>query len=187
MSHRNKDELPTFTYHPDPVGTGAFEERTIKCESCHEQSRYAYLGPLYADKELQDICPWCIKDGTLCTALDAQLQDEELCEPVDNAAHVEELLTRTPGFSGWQTERWLSHCGDFCAYKGHVQNNELHKHGALLETVDIDNASDDLPQKWRASAVAHFSRLMDGETPFRIHIFECLHCGKLRGYVDHAE
>jgi uncharacterized protein CbrC (UPF0167 family) len=25
---------------------------------------------------------------------------------------VTQLLTRTPGFSGWQQERWLDHCAD---------------------------------------------------------------------------
>ena len=38
---------------------------------------------------------------------------------------MEELTLRTPGYSGWQQEKWLSHCGDFCALIEYVGWNQI--------------------------------------------------------------
>ena len=38
---------------------------------------------------------------------------------------LDELIHRTPGYSGWQQEYWRAHCGDYCAYLGHVGAREL--------------------------------------------------------------
>jgi uncharacterized protein CbrC (UPF0167 family) len=31
---------------------------------------------------------------------------------------LEQIARRTPGFSGWQQEHWLYHCGDGAAFEG---------------------------------------------------------------------
>ncbi|MFG1681611.1 CbrC family protein [Nonomuraea sp. NPDC049269] len=38
---------------------------------------------------------------------------------------IEIISRRTPGFSGWQQERWLFHCGDGAAFLGPVGASEL--------------------------------------------------------------
>ncbi len=38
---------------------------------------------------------------------------------------IDEVSGRTPGFSGWQQERWLVHCGDACAFLGPAGRTEI--------------------------------------------------------------
>jgi hypothetical protein len=62
---------------------------------------------VYAEAELDDqLCPWCIADGSAAAKFDAQFTDVLWAVPDEVSAEVtEEVLRRTPGLSGWQQER----------------------------------------------------------------------------------
>jgi hypothetical protein len=45
--------------------------------------------------------------------------------PMPANAVVEEVAWRTPGFSGWQQERWFTCCHDAAAFLGHAGAAEL--------------------------------------------------------------
>src|SRR3954469_21359716 len=109
-------ELPVFRYHPDSVGTGNAQQSNQECVCCGEQRGLIYVGPVFAEDELNEaLCPWCIADGSAHERFDAEFTDaasvglgwEDVPQKV-----VEEVSFRTPGFSGWQQERWFTHCGD---------------------------------------------------------------------------
>ncbi|GMA61589.1 CbrC family protein [Alicyclobacillus fastidiosus] len=187
MSSR-RTSLPTFVYHRDPVQTGAIEPRQIVCAACGEHSPYAYLGPVFADDEIEQICPWCIEDGQAAAKFDAEFVDATDCEPVADASSLDLLVTRTPGFAGWQQERWLSHCGDFCTYIANIPNTHVKEQEELIQTIDRSTSPsvDTLLKRLSESHKGPLDRLLDGETPYRIHVFECRHCGIRRGYVDYA-
>ena len=109
--------LPIFPYHPDPLATGSVVESEAACAACGRARGYLYGGPVFAEEE-QAFCPWCIADGTAAAAFDAEFTDVADA-PADVPAEVlEAIAQRTPGFSGWQQERWLYHCGDGAAYLG---------------------------------------------------------------------
>jgi len=113
-------ELPEFPYHPDPQATGAVVESERRCLVCSTARGYVYTGPVYAVEELADgICPWCIADGTAAERFDAEFTDVGTHVPDDVPREVlEQIARRTPGFSGWQQEHWLYHCGDGAAFEG---------------------------------------------------------------------
>lgn len=59
--------------------------------------------------------------------------DDEDSDLPDDAADT--IATRTPGFSGWQQEVWLSHCGDGVEFLGRAGAVELAAYPDAL--VDI--------------------------------------------------
>ena len=60
-----------------------------------------------------------IADGTAAERFDAEFTDVGTHVPDDVPREVlEQIARRTPGFSGWQQEHWLYHCGDGAAFEG---------------------------------------------------------------------
>jgi uncharacterized protein CbrC (UPF0167 family) len=93
---------------------------------------------------------------------------------------VDEVVHRTPGFAGWQQERWWTHCGDAAAFLGRAGRRELEKRwaGALPEIrADAGLSSDD------ADWVRYLAAL-DADGAPTAYVFRCLHCGQLGGYTD---
>lgn len=68
-------ELPQFRYHPDPVQIGVIEERTERCVSCGEVRKHMYTGAIYARTRVDEVCPWCVADGTAAAKFDATFVD----------------------------------------------------------------------------------------------------------------
>lgn len=88
-------DLPTFSYHPDPVATGS------------------------AEPSAEVLCLRCIADGRAAAALGvaeddpAELVDAGWGVPDEVPPEVVvEVSQRTPGYIAWQQERWLYHCAD---------------------------------------------------------------------------
>src|ERR1700681_2992579 len=107
-------EVPPFRYHPDPLATGTVRPSDDSCEVCGKARGFVYTGPVYsAIADEPTICPWCIADGSAAETLEAEFTDVGWGVPDDVPAEViDEIAHRTPGFSGWQQERWLYHCGN---------------------------------------------------------------------------
>src|SRR5260221_6696437 len=119
-------ELPEFLYHPDPIGTGSIVVSEAVCLACKQARGYIYTGPVYSEEDLVNcLCPWCIADGTAHERFNASFTDEEgigdygVWDEVSDSV-VETVAFRTPGFSGWQQEKWWTHCGDAAAFVGIV-------------------------------------------------------------------
>src|SRR5262245_3210410 len=125
--------LPVFKYHPDPISTGSIQARKAQCVCCHEIREYIYIGPVYARTNLDEaICPWCISSGLAHEKFDVELTDIASIGDYDDflrnrvlQAVQEEVAYRTPGFCGWQQERWLIHCSDACAFLGPAGKAEV--------------------------------------------------------------
>ena len=111
--------LPEFAYHPDPVATGSVERSDAECVACGRARGWIYRGPVYAADELADsLCPWCIADGTAASRFDAEFTDVGDAPDGVPGEVVETIARRTPGFTGWQQEHWLYHCGDGAVFMG---------------------------------------------------------------------
>lgn len=123
--------LPTFKYHPDPVATGHVVESDTECACCGKSRGFIYTGPVFAVEEYNEqICPWCIADGSAHGKLDASVTDEvgigggDMWDEVPEAV-IEEVAYRTPGFCGWQQEQCWTHCGDAAEFFGRAGRKEL--------------------------------------------------------------
>jgi uncharacterized protein CbrC (UPF0167 family) len=180
-------DLPLFKYHPDPVATGSVEIRNARCACCGEDREAVYVGSVYAEANLDEsICPWCIGSGLAHERFEAEFTDRAAVggDDLDSRNPVpqevtEEVAYRTPGFSGWQQERWLVHCGDACAFLGPAGKRELGAYGSedLLESIRADAEMDE-------SEFQDYLDALDRDSGPTAYVFRCLHCGRHLGYSD---
>src|SRR5690242_5158948 len=116
--------LPIFQYYPDPLSNGSVVESDDQCRCCHRSRGFVYDGPASMVDEVRPVCPWCIADGTAADELDAQFTDVFDAPDEVPDAILEVVARRTPGFRGWQQERWLFHCSDAAQYLGRAWHSD---------------------------------------------------------------
>jgi uncharacterized protein CbrC (UPF0167 family) len=144
-----------------------------------------YVGPVFSEDELDEsLCPWCIADGSAHDKFGASFTDEEGVGDYGSWDSVpvqvkEEVAYRTPGFSGWQQERWWTHCGDAAAFVGRAGKQELLALGS--DAVAAIRRSTGLPEgmEWN-----RFFDALDRDSSPTAYMFKCLKCGALGGYQD---
>lgn len=105
-------------------------------------------------------------------------QDIDCCEEVAKQEYIEELIYRTPGYSGWQQEHWLSHCGDFCAFQGYVGWQEI---AAIADELEDDFKRIKIDYNITQAEVEEY---LNNGGSLQGYLFECLHCGKHRLWID---
>ncbi|MBC7875112.1 MAG: CbrC family protein [Ferruginibacter sp.] len=170
--------LPFFRYNPNAYKLGIIKKEETDCPSCGQRKEYVYDGPFFSTAEIEGICPWCISDGSASKKFDGEFQDIASCEPVDQQEYIDELVHRTPGYHGIQQEAWLSHCGDFCAFKGPAGWKEI---STLKEELagDLKQITED----YNISREDFENNLVKTGS-FQGYLFQCLHCKKHRLAVD---
>ncbi len=177
--------LPAFKYHPDPLDTGSVIASGLVCMCCRQARGYVYVGPVFAIEDYQGrLCPWCIADGSAHASLGASFTDEHGIGDGGAwgevpAAVVEEVAFRTPGFSGWQQERWWTHCGDAAQFLGRAGRDELQAFGPQALTAIRDDAGLADGPAWERFLAA----LSKHGSP-TAYLFRCIRCGALGGYQD---
>lgn len=126
-------ELPIFRYHPDPIQTGSIKVSDNVCIVCGRGGGYIYTSHAYSIHHIgrDCICPWCIADGSAHRKLKVVFTDREAIMGGNTVPKsvVDKIVQRTPGFSGWQDESWMTHCQDGAAFLGCVGYEELKQHG----------------------------------------------------------
>jgi uncharacterized protein CbrC (UPF0167 family) len=180
------EPLPNFRYHPDPLATGSVVASAAACLCCGRERGYLYAGPVYAEDELGEaFCPWCIADGAAAARFDAEFTDAAGIGDggrwgVVSEATVEEIARRTPGFTGWQQERWWAHCGDAAAFLGRAGRRELEgRWAAAVPALRAEAALEADESGW-----SDYLAALDAEAAPTAYVFRCLHCGQLGGYSD---
>lgn len=175
------EPLPIFPYHPSPLETGSVEPSDVTCECCGLPRGYIYAGSVYAVEELVDlICPWCIADGSAAAKFDASFNT---CDDVPEGVAADvlsQICTRTPGYSSWQQERWLFHCGDGAAFLGAVGRKELEPYPDALDALRHEH--DGLG--WTEELVLEYLADLDVEGQPTAYLFRCRHCGIHLAYSD---
>ena len=178
------DELPSFRYHPDPLATGSVIRSSAVCRNCGRERGYIYRGPVVAEEDLAgQLCPWCIADGSAAERLGAEFVDPAAVgdygawSPVPSSV-AEEVARRTPGFTGWQQERWWTHCGDAAEYLGRAGHAELVTRWAAAAAVIRADAHME-GERWDG-----YLRALHAEGSPTAYVFRCRHCGQLGGYSD---
>jgi uncharacterized protein CbrC (UPF0167 family) len=168
------------------MATGSVEPSSAVCWCCGRERGYVYVGPVYTQSDVaeESLCPWCIADGSAHERSGAEFTDSA---GIGGYVHdillpqsvVEDVAYRTPGFSGWQQERWLACCGDAAAFVGRAGWKELSNRwpdaiGSIQQNCGMADGDD-----WQS-----FSRNLDREGSPTAYIFQCLHCGRHLGYTD---
>lgn len=169
------ERLPSFRYHPDPVGTGVVEASGAICKCCKKARGFIYVGPVYAVDDLSErLCPWCIADGSAAASFGASFSDDWRLHQVGLPREIiEEVVQRTPGYFAWQSEAWLSHCGDACAFLGDASED------------DVVNASEATKLAWRreyglsGEAWKHATAGYVPRGHQAFYKFVCMHCSSV--------
>ena len=169
-------DLPKFRYHPDPIGTGAFEEGEEKtCPCCGKKSTVYYSMTPYCVEDMENICPTCIANGEAARKYDATFIQGAEWEGGPDREKEEELFCRTPGYISWQGEYWLSCCEDYCEYLGTVGTKEL-------KAMDI---ADEVFEEYAArNEFEDVEEYLVKDGSLCGYLFRCLHCGKYHLWVD---
>lgn len=174
-------KLPFFKYHPNPLETETFIQADTPevCDCCGKSVQIYYAGPFYSIESIDCICPECISSGEAAKKFDGEFQDECSIESgVDSPDKLDELIHRTPGYSGWQQEYWRTHCGDYCAFVGYVGYRELKQMDIVDEVLD-----DSIWDEWGAEREEMLEHMVNGGG-VQGYLFKCLHCGKHRLWID---
>ena len=172
------ESLPVFKYHPDPIKTGAFQtDKIVTCECCDKETSVYYSGPFYSVDEVECLCPECIKNGKASDKFDGTFQDESSCDGISDNEKLNELCTRTPGYSGWQQEYWLAHCDDFCAFIDYVGWREIEQMGIAIEIEEDILSNGEYPISMVKEHLSVNGRLQG-------YLFRCLNCNKHRLHID---
>jgi len=176
-------DFPVFRYHPDPVASGSVVASGAQCACCGERRGFIYTGPAYCEEDLENaLCPWCIADGTAHKKFDARFAStDELPNDVPPEA-VDEIECRTPGFSGWQQERWLGCCGDAAAFLEPAGYAEIRARYPQLEGALMMYIVHEL--ELSGAEATRFLQELDRDRGATAYIFACRHCDAKPFYID---
>jgi uncharacterized protein CbrC (UPF0167 family) len=130
-------------------------------------------------EEVESVCPWCIADGSAADKFDARFSDDcPLFEAGVAQEKIDIVTRRTPGYSSWQQEVWLSCCGDACVFYGDIGREELH---GLPEST-LAQLAEYYPRDYLQEVIDHYQP----EGSIAIYKFVCQHCGQTRLGSDSA-
>jgi len=176
--------LPVFKYHPDPVTSGSIIVSDAKCQACNERRGFIYTGAVYSEHDLDDtLCPWCIFDGAAHKIFGAEFVDPKAVgdygrwDSVPRSV-IEEVCYRTPSFSGWQDERWFTHCGDAAEFVAPVGAVELQNLDPSLRRAIAEESG------FTGDESALYMESLDRNAGPTAYAFRCRICGIWGGYSD---
>lgn len=172
--------LPEFPYHPDPLATGSVKPGEQACQCCGLSRGYVYTASVYTEAELNEaICPFCIADGSAAQKFAATFSDSNpLIEAGVSEQIVEEVTTRTPGYTSWQQEVWLVCCSDACEFHGDARREDL-------RTLEADVLEELLSEvEWSATEWVDFVDQYEPGGDPAVYKFTCRHCRRARYGID---
>lgn len=93
-------------------------------------------------------------------------------------------LRRTPQIVTLQQELWLTHCNDFMTYKGTWEPSDFNKNSnsGNGKELFLEMTDSELNHLWDDSLEKGETELEEWYATY--YVFECKHCGKLRGNWD---
>lgn len=177
-------------------------ENTHTCDLCAAENQICFslnyaITKFFSDdnKEGKKGCAKCLRDGkfefwhdTEYGMLDerglVKVYNHNMANPPAISAEKLNELKRTPQIITWQQELWLTHCNDFMIYKGTWQPVDFYrnsKNGNGRELF-LEMTDSDLQHLWDESLEKVGKQLKSWYATY--YVFECKHCGKLRGNWD---
>lgn len=171
--------LPTFKYYPDPVGNESIIEKLAVCPCCEKPRNYMYTGNIYCVEEIEEVCPWCIADGSAAEKWDAGFIEDGYCKNISPDI-LEEINSRTPGFETWQGSRWLFSETDAMLFRGEVDGGKLVSEGNTSKIRAVLKAVNEYGWGWTKDNVSKHIKGSD----MSIYLFEDKDTGEHRAYFD---
>eukprot|EP00986_Skeletonema_menzelii_P016253 scaffold14081_cov138-Skeletonema_menzelii.AAC.5 len=181
MMRRQTEQFPTFTYNAD--AKKSFEESEEKCASCDRQRGYIYNGPMFGEfDEEPSICPWCIKDGSACEKLGAELVSDITSGDDSEVELSREFSKCTPGFISWQENMWWTHCGDAAVFHGMGGRDEIQTIGGEDGLAYFRNLAEEEFGQDTKEEQDEFLNNCGEDFDTTAYIFKCRKCGACGDY-----
>lgn len=117
--------LPIFPYFADPIANGCIIAKNAECICCEKNKSYFYVGPIYSTHSVDEVCAWCVSDGTAAAKFSANFNDVYNWPPTVPRDVVDLISSRTPGYETWQGNRWLFSNSDALVFVGEVDGKAL--------------------------------------------------------------
>lgn len=197
----SEEQLPEFKYHPHPVITGAIIPSRHACVVCKKERGFVYANvPYAADEYIEEICPWCISSGDAAKALEVEFIDlmpiamytgsDPTMESCDTRIYCHmprvsqdiqrEIIDRTPGFVGLQTECWMVCCDHPCAYIGTLTPEKSDP------SVFLEPYPDEADHFIKTTYPNIKKRIEGAHDTVYAYLFRCLQCHQIGFYTDQA-
>jgi len=117
---KNSD-LPKFPYHRDPVASESVRKSDATCDCCRKARGIMYNGVMYSVDGPENICPWCIADGSASEKYDGSFFDASFVDEDFNDVEVApkyylEVFCKTIGFATYNPIGWWVHCNQPAEY-----------------------------------------------------------------------
>ena len=171
--------LPKFKYHPEPIKNEVIEVSNEVCQCCETARGYIYTLPISSVEDVDNICPWCIADGSVSQKFDAELVSSYSLLDTDLSSEIiDELCQRTPSYLSWQEEVWLTCCNDACEFHGDASSKEIEQLD-LNQIREIANSTGFLLEELEIIIKNYQPR---GNPAF--YKFICRHCHHIQYHVD---
>lgn len=164
----------------------------LACECCGQTPGWIYSGTVYSVHGVDNVCPWCIADGSAHRKWNASFCQDIEADSNPDARHgsaygvapevVDEVMHRTPGYTSWQGAIWRTHCGDVCEFHGDISAEELSTLTPASEALfraDFPWLAEDEP-----SLAEFVERRYAPKGDLSIYKFVCRHCGIVRLHAD---
>lgn len=176
--------LPFFRFHPEPLKTAAIVAEKITCECCGRDSEFKYEGPFYSEEDIEELCAECIARGEASKKFKGEFVDlesiERNCGDAVDPKLIDELVHRTPGFSGAQQERWIFfngvpgvYEGDFCRVNAPFMTDDFWIRVKEFNEIRGQKEFEDLKN----------GTLLGGVS---LHVFKDLNSDKRTAYFDYT-
>ncbi|HRI27303.1 MAG TPA: CbrC family protein [Chitinophagales bacterium] len=177
-------ELPKFKYSPNAYNLDLFEEEEGTCSVCNQKRQLKYTGSFYSAKEPEYICPWCIANGKAAQKYGGEFNDYYSIEgvsanPDDPEPDVPktlltEITQKTPSYTAWQQQVWLTHCHEPCAFIGYADAKTI--------ASFLDEVTEDIERSGFESQLVKTQLSKSGSLAG--YLFQCVKCGRHRLHID---
>lgn len=182
------EEYPTFKYFPNPLRTQSVTESSAPCECCGKTGKYSYIAGMKTktEEDVKNLCFDCIASGKAAKKLSGVFTEyHSIANRTADKNITEEIMYRTPSFTTWQDQQWVSHCKTPCIYIGQVYIGDLLKLG-IYKQVRTELAKT-FYYKQMPMTIAEIDDLllqMSEGSSLEGHLFQCVQCGKYKLHID---
>lgn len=175
----NYKELPEFKYLYNSSKSFKINKDYYVCECCGKVSKYIYDGMIWAEEDVEVLCPECIKTGKASKKYDGEfnfVENEDL-----NKKIIDEVSRKTPSINTWQDFEWIDCCEDLCQLYGILKWDEVISLGIEKEVIEAINRNEDFSHM--GIDLEELKSLTNDEA-INLIVFKCFHCNKFYVIFD---
>jgi len=175
----NYEDLPEFKYLLDSSKSFKLNKDYAICECCGNVSKYIYNGMIWAEEDVEILCPECIKSGKASKIYDGEFNivyNEDL-----DKKKIQEVTKRTPSINTWQDFEWIDCCNDLCQLYGILKWDEVVSMGIEKEILEAIHNNEDF---FEMGIELDELKSLTNDESINLIVFKCFHCNKFYVIFD---